>query len=92
MVKKKDMTEEEYEIEQDKLFAKQMQHLIGAKGGGGMTLEQVGAVLGCTRERVRQIETKALRKLRKKLIERGIYKYGDISADTEGLTNPFTKD
>ena len=29
----------------------------------GMTLEQVGQVLGLTRERVRQIEEQALRKL-----------------------------
>lgn len=31
---------------------------------GGMTLGQIGEALGITRERVRQIETKALRKLR----------------------------
>jgi RNA polymerase primary sigma factor len=37
---------------------------FGFDGGQARTLEQVAAVLGVTRERVRQIETRALRKLR----------------------------
>ncbi len=36
----------------------------GLDGGGGMTLEEVSRVLNTTRERARQIESRALRKLR----------------------------
>jgi RNA polymerase primary sigma factor len=36
----------------------------GLDGDGGRTLEQVGVELGITRERVRQLETRALRELR----------------------------
>lgn len=37
---------------------------FGLDGGSSMTLEQVGALYGVTRERIRQIECKAIRKLR----------------------------
>lgn len=37
---------------------------FGIPDGNDMTLEQVGKVLGLTRERVRQIQNKALEKLR----------------------------
>ncbi|MBT4668211.1 MAG: hypothetical protein HOC17_01570 [Candidatus Ruthia sp.] len=37
---------------------------FGIPNGNDMTLEQVGKVLGITRERVRQIQNKALNKLR----------------------------
>ena len=39
---------------------------------GPFTLEEVGDMMGVTRERIRQIEAKALLKLRKHLQERGI--------------------
>lgn len=37
---------------------------FGLKGEKPLTLEQVGQKFGVTRERIRQIESKALRKLR----------------------------
>jgi RNA polymerase primary sigma factor len=37
---------------------------FGLNGGTPKTLEEVGAILGITRERVRQLETRALRELR----------------------------
>lgn len=48
----------------------------------GATLEEVGEVLGITRERVRQIEFSALRKLRRELAK------GDVNAPGE-QPSPF---
>lgn len=39
---------------------------------GNYTLEEIAEMMGLTRERVRQIEANALRKLRRALIRRGI--------------------
>jgi len=40
----------------------------------GLTLEEVGYVLGITRERVRQIEANAYRKIRKEIIKNPKYR------------------
>jgi DNA-directed RNA polymerase sigma subunit (sigma70/sigma32) len=45
-----------------------------------MTLEEVGELLGCTRERVRQIEKKALAKMRRRLMLMGL-KLEDVLPD-----------
>ncbi len=51
---------------------------FGLNGGSRQTLQEVGQVYGCTRERIRQIEAKALRKLRDhRIIERLRYFYHD---------------
>jgi DNA-directed RNA polymerase sigma subunit (sigma70/sigma32) len=47
----------------------------------GMTLEEIADALGMTRERVRQIERKALLKIRKELRNRGINNYSDLSVE-----------
>ncbi|HEY9476797.1 MAG TPA: sigma-70 family RNA polymerase sigma factor [Microbacteriaceae bacterium] len=41
-----------------------LQFRYGLKGGRPMTFEQVGSILGVSRERVRQLETRALKMLR----------------------------
>ena len=49
--------------------------------GMNMTLEEIADCMGITRERVRQIETKALRKLARQLRARGINPedlFGDV--------------
>jgi RNA polymerase primary sigma factor len=40
-------------------------YYFGLKGEGYMTLEEIGQMFGLTRERVRQIKERALRRLRK---------------------------
>jgi RNA polymerase primary sigma factor len=48
---------------------------FGLKDGQGRTLEEVGQAFGVTRERIRQIETKALRKLRHPIRSRKLRDY-----------------
>ena len=43
---------------------KVLEYRYGINGGKSMTLEEVGAIFGVTRERIRQVESKALRKLK----------------------------
>jgi hypothetical protein len=45
---------------------------------GGRTLEEVGQILNMTRERVRQLEAKALKTIRKSIEE------GELDGDSEG--------
>ncbi|MFV9503305.1 MAG: sigma-70 family RNA polymerase sigma factor [Oscillochloridaceae bacterium umkhey_bin13] len=47
----------------------------GLGGGSPMTLEQIGRQLGLTRERVRQLESEALRKLRDPQLGRRLHGY-----------------
>ena len=48
---------------------------FGLDGGRPRTLEEVGAEFAVTRERIRQIEAKALNKLRKHKDARKLYDY-----------------
>ena len=51
---------------------------FGLEDGVPRTLDEIGQMYGITRERIRQVETSALRKLRLKLIRNGIKSINDI--------------
>ena len=51
---------------------------MGLEDGDSKTLKEVGREFGVTRERIRQIEAKALRKARAILGEQGIYSPQDL--------------
>ena len=59
-----------------------------------MTLTEVAAELGISRQRVKQIETVALEKLRKNPKMRGIYEgtKGGSYSDSNGVSVPSTWD
>lgn len=50
-------------------------HSLKHQGSSDLTLEEIGLVLGLTRERVRQIETSALKKLKHPQIGRVLREY-----------------
>lgn len=90
--RKKPKTIEELAERDTKQFLKEMEMLAGVNAQTPMTLEEIGAVLGCTRERVRQIEKKALRKLKFRLMELGVIAGSDLIDTPYGTSEKFTKD
>ena len=48
---------------------------FGIEAEGSLTLEEIGSIYGITRERVRQIESKALRKLSKRMRKSNLIEY-----------------
>jgi RNA polymerase primary sigma factor len=50
---------------------------FGIDGAGDHTLEEVGQVFGVTRERIRQIEAKALEKLRDPALSRKLITFAE---------------
>jgi len=53
-------------------------HTLKHQGSSDLTLEEIGLVLGITRERVRQIEASALKKLKHPKIGRVLRGYATI--------------
>lgn len=62
---------------------------FGLRDGGARTLEEVGRLFNVTRERVRQIEAKALRKIRHPVRLRHLRGFLESTADSEGASGAF---
>lgn len=58
-----------------------VQAFISAHQNGG-TLEEISALFGCTRERIRQIEARAIAKISRELRWRMIYRVQDVAPDS----------
>lgn len=59
---------------------KVLDYRVGLSDGRGMTLEEIGRIFNVTRERVRQIEARALGKLRHPSRRRALCEYFDKCA------------
>lgn len=64
---------------------------FGLDGEGRKTLEEVGEQYGVTRERIRQIEAMALRKIRKKAKEKQRLEENVVSPEKELIEHPSDK-
>jgi RNA polymerase primary sigma factor len=67
-------------LKNSKLSEREYQVLVyrfGLKGGKPMTLSEVGEIFHLTRERIRQIEAKAIRKLRRRALAKNLTDYLD---------------
>lgn len=62
------------------------------EGGARLTLEQIGVQLGVVRERVRRIETVALRKLRHPTRKRPMEPYADFQSTDDGASGASIHD
>ena len=59
---------------------------FGLDGHRGMTLEEIGAELGCTRERVRQIQDEALKRMRRAFARRQALQFLRVVPDPAPAT------
>lgn len=90
----------DYDIRQFKqlvtLLTDREQKVIHMRYQFGMTLDEVAAAFGLTRERIRQIQLKAERKLRHWSAKKGIYvvdrkKYDDLKTEHRSLLAEYDK-
>ena len=66
---------------------------FGLDGNEPMTLEQVGNIMSCSKERIRQVEAKALRKLRHPVRSRLLKDYVDIEySENKSIVDGLTEE